>query len=273
MPKRPAHQRPSEVVLVRGHQRPSEAIRGHQRTIGEEGKQEECADAHEQVGFEPGERRGAWEIDVGTVAGRREEQRGDERHALIDELPATARIFEDLRVEIVNSIRLELEHEEGERHEQKVGQPDGVDVEAGAPVEPNLRREAIRRHQRLIRSSSVPIIPSGVVPEEGGVALSGNETRRLHSAAISGNQRQSAAIKLDACTPRHSAAISGNQTRRLHSAAIRCLRVHLELDDWVLEVRALQRPPFTQPKCTVEVPFVREQVAVLQYLMRECNQA
>ena len=83
----------------------------------------------------------------------------------------------------------------------------------------------------------------------------------------------SAAMKLDACTPRQSAAISGNQTRRLHSAAIRCLRVHLELDDWVLEVRALQRPPFTQPKCTVEVPFVREQVAVLQYLMRECNQA
>jgi hypothetical protein len=48
---------------------------------------------------------------------------------------------------------------------------------------------------------------------------------------------------------------------------------HLELNDWVLEVRALQRPPLTQPKCTVEIPFVREQVAVLQYLMRECNQA
>ena len=127
LPKRPAHQRPSEVVLVRGHQRPSEAIRGHQRTIGEEGKQEECADAHEQVGFEPGERRGAWEIDVGTVAGRREEQRGDERHALIDErliFEAEVRMSRNLTVEIVSSIRLELEHKEGERHEQEVGQPD-----------------------------------------------------------------------------------------------------------------------------------------------------
>jgi len=73
----------------------------------------------------------------------------------------------------------------------------------------------------------------------------------------------SAAINLDDCTQRRSVAL----------AAIRCLRVHLELNDWVLEVRALQRPPLTQPKCTVEIPFVREQVAVLQYLMRECNQA
>ena len=32
----------------------------------------------------------------------------------------------------------------------------------------HLRRGAIRRHQRLIRGSSVPIIPSGVVPDEGG---------------------------------------------------------------------------------------------------------
>jgi hypothetical protein len=30
----------------------------------------------------------------------------------------------NLMVEIVSSIRLELEHKEGERHEQEVGQPD-----------------------------------------------------------------------------------------------------------------------------------------------------
>ena len=36
LPKRPAHQRSSEVVLVRGHQRPSsEAIRYHQRSSSE----------------------------------------------------------------------------------------------------------------------------------------------------------------------------------------------------------------------------------------------
>jgi len=139
----------------------------------------------------------------------------------------------------------------------------------------------------------VPIIFSGAEPEEGGVTISGNQTGRLlsgnplHSrqfvalAAIRQWQsvalaaiRQWPSVALAAIRQWQSVALAAiRQWQSVALAAIRCLRVHLELNDWVLEVRALQRPPLTQPKCTVEIPFVREQVAVLQYLMRECNQA
>ena len=48
----------------------------------------------------------------------------------------------------------------------------------------HLRKDAIIGHQRLIRSSSVPLIPSGDVPEEGGNHWPSAGSPR-HSVALS----------------------------------------------------------------------------------------